>query len=280
MHYVIAGTFTKDLLPQGGYTLGGTVFYGGVQAQRLGVQVSIISTAEPDIDLSPLGGTIPCYIQPSAQSTTFTNVYDAQGTRTQYLSAKADPLRWESAPLLTPAPDILHLGPLADEVPLDYGRAYPSAKIAVTPQGWMRQVDAEGRVRPKIWTEAECLLPQAWACVFSEEDVAYDEDEIRRLAALCPITVCTRNFSAASLFVAGQRSEVPVHPSTIVDPTGAGDVFAAAFFVWLGETDDPLAAVRFAHIAAGVSIGGRGVERVLTRAEVLAIYQASDFAPR
>jgi len=267
IHYVLVGTFTKDLIP-GGYTLGGTVFYSGVQGKRLGAEVSVISTAQPDIDLSALDAGIQTYVQESPESTTFENVYDEQGNRIQYLSAKAAPLHPDRAPQLHRAPDILHLGPLVDEVPLDYGRAFPHARIAVTPQGWMRQIE-DKRVLPRLWQEADQLLPQAWAVVFSEEDLGYDEDEIRRLAELCPITVCTRNLSAASLFVNGNRFEVPTIPAKIVDPTGAGDVFAAAFFVRLYETDDPEEAVFFAHVAAGKSIEGKGVSNVLSREQII-----------
>ena len=277
-HYVLAGTFTKDVLPEGGYTLGGTVFYSGVQARRLGADVTVISTAEADIDLSAVEAGTVIHLQASPESTTFENIYDEGGNRVQNLRAKASPLNPATAPKLHAPADILHLGPLIDEVPIDYYTAYPQAKLGITPQGWMRRIDADGRVHPRIWDEADQLLPDAWAVVFSEEDVGYDEDEIRRLANLCPVTVCTRNISAATLFVNGQRTEVPVHPSKIVDPTGAGDVFAAAFFVWLHESDDPYKAVQFAHIAAGASIEGLGVQTVPTRQQVLSILQPDSSA--
>jgi 1D-myo-inositol 3-kinase len=271
-HYVIVGTFTKDLVPDG-YVLGGTVFYSGVQGKRLGADVSIISTAQPDINLSALDEGIHVHIQPSPESTVFKNVYDAQGNRVQYLSAKADPLDPAHVPALIRPPDILHLGPLVDEVPLDYAKAFPGVKIGITPQGWMRRIDENGRVHPRFWDDAEKLLPDAWAVVFSEEDLGYDENEIKRLADLCPITVCTRNISAASLFVHGKRFDVPVHPSNIVDPTGAGDIFAASFFIWLYETGDPELAVRYAHIAAGLSISGQGVDSVKSREEIVTVYE-------
>jgi len=268
MHYVLVGTFTKDITLNG-YTLGGTVFYSGVQARRLGWDVSVISTAESDIDLSSLEPNTKVYLQASAESSIFKNVYDADGNRVQYLSAKADPITVENAPHLPTPPDVLHLGPLVNEVPLDYGRAFPNAKIGVTPQGWMRSIAPDGKVTPRRWEEAEQLLPTVWACVFSEEDVGYDEDEIKRLATLCPVSVCTRNLSAASLFVDGKRYEVPTVPAKIVEPTGAGDVFAAAFFARYAETDEPEQSVRFAHLAAGKSIEGHGVSRVLTREQIL-----------
>jgi sugar/nucleoside kinase (ribokinase family) len=272
-HYVLVGTLTKDALPDGGYILGGTVFYSGVQARRLGADVTVITTAEPDINLSAIEAGTVVHIQESPESTTFENIYDEQGNRVQNVRAKASPLDPQKAPSLHTPPDILHLGPLIDEVPLDYNKVFPDAKLGITPQGWMRHIDEKGRVHPRIWAEAEQLLPQAWAVVFSEEDVGYDEREIQRLADLCPVTVCTRNISAATLFVNGKSSEVPVHPSNIVDPTGAGDVFAAAFFVWLHESGDPEKAVQFAHIAAGMSIEGVGVRSVPTREQVLNIFR-------
>ena len=272
-HYVLVGTYTKDSLPEGGYILGGTVFYSGVQARRLGAEVTVISTAEPDINLSAVEPGTAVHIQESPESTIFENIYDDEGNRIQNVRAKASPLDPDNAPKLHAPPDILHLGPLVDEVPLDYRRAFPDAKLGITPQGWMRRIDENGRVHPRIWEEADQLLPQAWAVVFSEEDVGYDEDEIQRLADLCPVTVCTRNISAATLFVNGHRSEVPVHPSKIVDPTGAGDVFAAAFFVWLHESGDAEKAVQFAHIAAGTSIEGIGVANVPSREQVLSVFE-------
>lgn len=272
IHYVIAGALTKDLLPEGGHTPGGTVFYSGIQAARLGANIYGVCAVEPSLDTQSLEAEIKLFRQASAASTTFENIYDVGGNRTQYLRAAADPLDMKNPPKLPHAPQIVQLAPLTQsDVPINYADLYPEAKIAVTPQGWMRHIEADGRVRARRWDEAEQLLPRAWAMVLSEEDVEYDEGEIARLASLCPVTVCTRNLSAASLFVRGQREDVPVYPTTLVDPTGAGDVFAAAFFLRYFETDDPLEAVNFAHIAAAVSISGQGISRVIGRDEILAL---------
>ncbi|MFP4322952.1 MAG: PfkB family carbohydrate kinase [Anaerolineales bacterium] len=264
IRYTLVGAFAQDKQPTGDYQLGGTVFYSGVQAARLGAQVNIISSAAPDIDLSALDPGILAHLQPALHSTIFENRYDDAGNRTQTVSARTAPLNPSRAPALQP--DILHLGPLLDEVAFDWVDVYPGARLAVTPQGWLRSVDARGHVHRTAWADAPRLLSRAWACVFSEEDVQHDEDAIAHLASLCPISVCTRNVSAASIFVDGQRFDVPTYPAKTVDPTGAGDVFAAAFFIKLYETDDPLAAARFAHIAAARSIEGRGVSHILGRA--------------
>ena len=59
-----------------------------------------------------------------------------------------------------------------------------------------------------------------------------------------------------------QCSTVSACQAEIVDPTGAGDVFAAALFVRYTETGDLVASARFAHAAAARSIEGRGTSAI------------------
>jgi sugar/nucleoside kinase (ribokinase family) len=53
-----------------------------------------------------------------------------------------------------------------------------------------------------------------------------------------------------------------------VDSTGAGDVFAAAFFARLYNTRDPWEAARFANQMAAISITRAGLAGIPTPAEV------------
>jgi sugar/nucleoside kinase (ribokinase family) len=53
-----------------------------------------------------------------------------------------------------------------------------------------------------------------------------------------------------------------------MDPTGAGDVFSAAFLIRLAETGDPCEAARFANVAASFSIEAPGVSGIPTRRQV------------
>lgn len=270
IHYVVVGHFIKDIVPEG-YRLGGTVFYSGTQAARLDVKTTIISSAGPDIDISTVESSIEKHVSVAKESTSFENIYDEHGNRHQFSKGRALPLTKENAPTLQVAPTLLHLGPLMGEVSLDYDEAYPDAKLCITPQGWMRRLDKDGRVHPKPLGQAEKLISRAWATVFSEEDVGYSKRKERRLASLCPIAVCTRNVSAATLYWQGKEYQLPTYPTQLVDPTGAGDIFAVAFFIRLYETDDPETAVRFAHAAAALSISGIGVSAVGDRAKILAM---------
>jgi sugar/nucleoside kinase (ribokinase family) len=53
---------------------------------------------------------------------------------------------------------------------------------------------------------------------------------------------------------------VPGFPSDETDPTGAGDVFAAAFMLKLRELREPLEAARFANGVASFSVTGRSTD--------------------
>ena len=60
----------------------------------------------------------------------------------------------------------------------------------------------------------------------------------------------------------------PVAPVEVFDPTGAGDVFAAAFMLRFNETNDPYLAAPFANSAASFAIEGPGTTTLATRSQV------------
>jgi sugar/nucleoside kinase (ribokinase family) len=61
---------------------------------------------------------------------------------------------------------------------------------------------------------------------------------------------------------------VPAFPAESVDPTGAGDVFAAALLVYLHRTGDLERAAGYAHATAAFCIEGEGVEGLPTAEQV------------
>ena len=65
---------------------------------------------------------------------------------------------------------------------------------------------------------------------------------------------------------------VPIFPATVVDPTGAGDSFTAAFAVAIAEGKDVVDAVRFGCAAGSWAVRIRGAEPSLpTRTQVDAV---------
>jgi sugar/nucleoside kinase (ribokinase family) len=73
-----------------------------------------------------------------------------------------------------------------------------------------------------------------------------------------PIAVVTAGRTGALLYVNGDRYEVRPRPAREVDPTGAGDVFAAAFLARYRRDGDPWDAAEAAACAASLSVEGVG----------------------
>lgn len=265
--YVVMGTLTKDLIP-GGYTVGGTVTYGALTARNLGCSVGIVTSFALDVDPSTLLTDVFIERIPSSDTTTFENIY-VDGRRQQFIHATAASIKPASIPEGWKHSPIIHLGPLVNEIPSEVVDALDTRSlIGVTPQGWMRQWDETGYVEPRRWHEAADILRGADVLVFSEEDVAQLPGEIDRLAGLAQIMVVTQGAAGATLHLDGQIEHHPAFEAREVDPTGAGDVFAAAFLIRFRETGDPHEACRFAHATASLAIEGWGVHSIPTREQV------------
>ncbi|MBI5877919.1 MAG: ribokinase [Chloroflexi bacterium] len=266
--YLVIGHIAKDITPDG-HTIGGTVTYSAVAAQRLGLHVAIVSAADRVFGAevrAALPG-IALHNTVSAQSTTFQNTYTDSG-RVQVLRGHADTLTFADVPADWRAARIVHLGPIAQECDAALARQFPGSLVALTPQGWLRQWDAEGRVRPCDWPDALSVLSQVDVLIFSPEDVGHDWDRIHAYTRAAPLAVLTLERHGALVFQRDEGRWLSPREARVVDPTGAGDVFAAAFLSAYVDHRDPFAAARFANVAASFSIEGRGISSIPDRATV------------
>ncbi len=268
--YLVLGHVAKDLLPGGGSMPGGTVTYAAITAQRLGLQAAIVTSMSPEdnalLDAARSEGVwIHCV--PSPQTTTFSNVYDAQGNRSQMLSAWADKLRYEEVPPQWLKAPIVHLGPIAQELPARLPATFSPPLLGVTPQGWMRRWDSEGRVTQSASPVPEPLthLLDNALLVLSIEDLGYKEELVLDYASLAPIVVITGGAGDARVHSNGECTLVSAYPTQSVDPTGAGDVFAAALFAQYSKKGELSHATRFAHATAACAIEGPGITTIPDR---------------
>lgn len=267
--YLVIGYICKDLLPQG-YCIGGTVAYSALTARNLGQRVAIVTSAATDFDIrSGLDG-VQVHIQASPATTTFENVY-SQGIRQQFLRGVADRIRANSIPSPWQQATIIHLGPLAQEVDESVAgllhTANPDALLAATPQGWMRQWDASGRVSPKQWDES-ALPANVRVVIFSKEDIGDDEARFEACARRFEMAIMTDGRHGSTVAWHGEVRHFPAHPTVEIDPTGAGDIFAAAFLVALKETGDPWRAACFANCAGAASVARAGLDGIPTPDEL------------
>lgn len=269
--FLAIGHVSRDLLPNGSWRLGGAVTYAALTATRLGLRAAIITSAPTDLlpALDAILPDIPISIAAAAEATTFENIYTSVG-RQQFLRGRAALLTHDHVPAAWRDTRIVLLAPIAQEVDPSLATEFPHALVAAAPQGWLRQWDEEGLVSPAPLAHPK-LLPQLRALILSREDVPPPSDTLMEAwAEKVPLVAVTAGSAGAHLWEHGVKSGLfASYPAREVDPTGAGDVFAAAFLCALHETGDAAEAVDFANRVAACSVEAPGSAGIPTR-EMLA----------
>jgi ribokinase len=115
-----------------------------------------------------------------------------------------------------------------------------------------------GPLPPEAWAAVDNVTPnrsEAAALTGLAADAAPDE-LVDALRALCSGTiVLTLGADGALVDTNGVREAVPAVPvDSVVDTTGAGDAFSAAYVVALVEGAAPLEAARFAARAGAFAV--------------------------
>ena len=293
--YVTVGHVTRDAIehPERGelYRVGGSAFYSALQAARLGARTLIVTQgvpAELEELIAPYRDELELRVIPAEQTTTL-STHGTGSARTQRLLAWAGPI---SEPIAVDT-KILHIAPIARETPSSWeGRA---DFVGITPQGLVRRW-SEKEGPPLIRLDTSSLLGDIPTVAPMTEALPRNISAVALQANLLPERFdaaviaehecphCHALFKAArrhgaSIAVTADSRPTTVHlpqedalvqtpfpPVTVVrDEIGAGDVFAAAFFVALTEGRDPLEAATLANVAASVRISGEGPSAIAHR---------------
>lgn len=256
---------TRDLVP-GGWRPGGAALYAALTAVALGWRVGVVtSAADPALLAQRAGLVVHC--RPAAATTTFTNLYlpERRVQRCDAVAAALGPAEVPAAWRMS-ARAVL-LAPVMNEVDPALVDCFPQARVAVAAQGYLRRRLRDGTVVGRRWQPPRRWLARLAAVVVSSEDIAH-QPEVRSLLTAAPVLVVTQGAAGAEVVCGGATAHVPAFPTRAVDPTGAGDVFAAALLLALCEGQAPLEAVRFAACAASWAVEAPGVMSIPTREQV------------
>jgi sugar/nucleoside kinase (ribokinase family) len=132
----------------------------------------------------------------------------------------------------------------------------------------MRTWDEKGQVAACAWENSEQALRHAGAVVMSVEDVNRDLELVEEMAHHTRVLCLTEAELGSILHWNGDRRRFRPIEVEEVDATGAGDIFAAAFFVRLHSTRDPWEAARFATQLAARSVTRVGLNGIPTSQEI------------
>lgn len=283
--YTTVGHVTADVLADGSRRAGGSAFYSALQAARLGRRALIITqgvVTEIEELLAPFSTELELRVHPAPHTTTL-QTRGRGAARAQHMLAWAGPM---------PPPDavdaaILHLAPVARETTAAWrGRA---DFVGFTPQGVVRTWSALGAEVGQVALDPSSLPRRCDAIVISDSErescawliAAADREDGRSAPAgevalpAAPdrrgaLVAVTAGAGATVLHIPGAARLALQVPAIdrFVDDIGAGDVFAAAFFISLYDGTLPAEAAAFGNAAAAVRIAGSGAGAVGKRGEI------------
>ncbi len=276
--YLVIGHICADLRPDGSAVLGGTALYSAMTAARLGARVAILTrgvfgrevngVAIPSLE-PYLDQRISIVVQDAETPTVFINEY--QNThRVQTMPHWAGPIDLNGLPPHWRHARLVHLGPVADELDPRACAGLTTQFLGATPQGWMRSWprSSGGKVTHIPLKLPGSLVDRLDSVIVSDEEIAYTREVVNRVGDR-RVSVMTRGPEGAQVIAGGQKVDIPGHNVQIRDLTGAGDVFAAAFFLKASDrTVSARAAGEFANAVAALSVREVGPFGVPTRRQV------------
>ncbi len=226
--YLIIGHLTTDLTSRGPLP-GGTAAYSALTAQAMGLEVGIITAGKQEDDLSHLSGIEIIQI-PSKTSTVFENRYTNAGRR-QILKQRAADITFQIIPDKWKQTPIIHLAPVAQEVPFPGRDDFPNSILGFSLQGWLRKWDEKGTIYPSPLPEFQDTVTPDAAAFLSLEDIGGQESWLEAVQARFPLVLLTKGSAGVTYFQRELQGDLAAPEAQEIDPTGAGDIFAASFLI-------------------------------------------------
>ena len=248
--YLVVGHVTRDVVAATGTEqVGGTAFYSGLEAARLGLRTRILTAGEPDEIarlLAPYAHELEVEVQPAAATTSF----EARGIgalRRLRVLSWAGPIEPPEGGLDA---GIVHVAPVARETEGLAGAYVGSGFLGLTPQGLIRRWDERGAVT-QVPLEPAVLPRNLDALVISETERAECAAALESAVARGAVAAVTAGEGGAEvLTAAGAERAAPPRVVRPRDDLGAGDVYAAAFFIALAGGAAPVNAMQRGQEAA------------------------------
>lgn len=264
--YLAVGNPTVDVRPDGSRQIGGSVVYATIQAARLGHSAVAVGRGRPS-DLEPLWRAFDpeasLVLDPAAETTMFRN-RTADGTRTQWIESSAGPIADLGS---LPAAKVTHIAPVAAELELltvtESLDGASAGFVGLTPQGLVRRWDPDGLVQLRRLEVPPGAVRGVHAAVFADYEAPYLEKLILALREAGGVVVVTSAHRGCEV-LSRQDSQAfgAFSVRRVVDETGAGDVFSAAFFLAVESGMSVRKAVQLGSAAAALKIQHVGPDAV------------------
>jgi len=255
MDYLAVGHVCMDKI-ETGFVLGGSASYCCLYAHALGLQSEMITSYGKDFLFEESLKNISITNYSASQTTIFQNIYAGE-QRTQFLLGKANDLFIDNQLISKKTSKIIHLCPLADEL-FFKEKIETEQLVCMTIQGWLRARDQSQKVTFKMMDFE--VLQNADIVVLSTEDLPDISSHLPVILEKSDIVVVTDGSNGATCFRTGNSLHLPAYSTDVVDPTGAGDIFALGFFISFSQEENIHQAMIAGHALASLCVQRHGVE--------------------
>jgi hypothetical protein len=265
---LVVGATSRDVTADDsrGWRLGGAVTFASLALAHFGFEVRALIGADAEaaeaseLDLLRSAGAAIA-IADLASGPVFDNISHVLHSTSDQIPLTALPRRWTSGH------DGLLFAPVAAELGADWAilaTAEPAPVVGLGWQGLLRLLAPGDPVRPGP-AVTSALLRAARLVVVSREDVRVGTrpESLAQLLDPGAMLAWTEGAEGGLILRRDERGRphidrYPAIPSgTVVDPTGAGDVFLAA---WLAATISPSIAAPFDDLAFAAAAGSLAIE--------------------
>jgi sugar/nucleoside kinase (ribokinase family) len=258
-----------------GRVLSGCSTNACLAARRLGLnKVGLIGRIGPDfgdrfredmknygieVDRGPLTG----------ETGGFRLVYDERGDRTLDVLGVADRITPKNFPEKYLDASFFLIGPILGEVDLElveFIRSSTLAKLFLDPQGMVRAIGGDKRIFHTCNREAfgkvaklvDFIKPNEHESqtITGQEDPVQAILQLRELGPAVPIVTLAERGSI--LVDSDELFRIPAFPTSAIDPTGAGDVYAGSFITDYIRKGNIVEAAMFASAAASLKVEQMG----------------------
>ncbi len=276
----VIGSATIDRVVQGGvvaYKRGGVVAYAGLTFAELGVETRVltnVAAADRAMLAVLLQRGIAVHVGESAATTCFVNYVDGDARRQELLACAAPIAAAQLGPVLAGVEHV-HLGPLHPRDLVEDVLTAMDGVVSLDIQGYVRRIEGT-----QVY---QGVAGSLYAALQRADYVKTSNDELELVLADCGLTLdqLMRDCSVAEWVVTegshggwvasgkGEQTKFASAPVAMVaDPTGAGDVFFAAYLAHRLHRGAGIAtAAQRAATLAARQVGGGFIDEATLRLE-------------